>query len=124
MLDAADISSMRSTAALALVDTGTVSVPEGSATTGSQGGKVDGAPTVYNNVACWLQPLGSHMPEESRIAERLSLKNPAVIYLKHDQPVTERSTITIGSQVFTVRGIPPESDETRILKTVVADETK
>jgi hypothetical protein len=102
----------------------TISTP-GEAERGEQGGVIIGPPTVQTNVPCQLVPLGSNHPAEKAIADRLSLANPAIIYLEHDRDVHETSTITTeDGDVFNVRGVLPEMARSRASRRVVVDQVR
>lgn len=107
-----------------LTQTCTVVIPGGTPVVDDQGGITPGTPTTLTNVPVKRAPLGYQTPEEQRIAERLTLQNPAILVFKYNQQITEQATITMDDgMVLTARGVLP-AKSIAISKRVVADEVR
>lgn len=93
-----------------LWDTCTIIQPPAMAMETASGG-VSRTPAETSNVPCRLGPQGTLRPEEKVIADKLSLKQPAVVTFKWDRVVSVQAQIRFGSgstaETYEVRGFVP-----------------
>lgn len=124
MLTDDQIAFARNTANKRLTDTCTVIEPAG-ASRDLEGGVVDGTPGETPDVPCLLGPLGSRYSEERVIADKLSLVEPAAVYFRHDQAVSEQAQVRFpNGDVYEVRGFVPRAADQRIMIKAVCERVR